>query len=66
LPKGWEYWEKFDRAFIVASRALIVLTIDGWKDSVGVQAEIKIAKELGIPVDYLRLHSGSVTEEPPC
>jgi hypothetical protein len=53
LPKGWEFWEKFDRAFIGVSRALIVLTIDGWKESTGVQAEIKIAKELGIPVDYL-------------
>jgi hypothetical protein len=66
LPKGWEFWEKFDRAFISVSRALIVLTIDGWKDSTGVQAEIRIAKELGIPVDYLWPHSMSVTEEPPC
>ena len=32
---------------------LMVLMLDGWVESVGVQAEIKIAKELGIPVQYI-------------
>ena len=66
IHEEWEYWQKFDRVFIGVSRALIVLCLDGWKESVGVQAEIKIAKELGIPVDYLWPHGASLTEEPPC
>ena len=32
---------------------MYVLMFDGWKDSVGVTAEIEYAKELGIHVEYL-------------
>ena len=37
--------------------------LDGWQQSVGVQAEIAIARELGKPVTYLRLSDQA--EEPP-
>lgn len=53
LPTNWEYWESYDRAFLKASRKLIVLKLDGWENSVGVTAEIKIAKELGIEIEYI-------------
>jgi hypothetical protein len=53
LPKGWEFWEKFDRAYLRCSRQVIVLTLDGWKTSTGVNAEIKIAVEMGIPISYM-------------
>ncbi len=53
LPRGWDYWERFDREFIQASDKLVVAMMDGWKESKGVQAEILIAQELGKPVDYL-------------
>lgn len=53
IPSTWAYWEKHDRAMLEACSKLVVLTLDGWKESVGVQAEIAIAKELGIPVEYM-------------
>lgn len=53
LPRGWEYWEGFDRIMIGACSKLIVLRLDGWKESTGVQAEIKIANERGIPIEYI-------------
>jgi hypothetical protein len=53
LPKGWDYWERYDRAYMEISRAVVVLCIDGWKDSVGVAAEITIAGRLELPVLYL-------------
>lgn len=53
LPGTWEYWERVDRAFLERCSHLFVLKLDGWKTSVGVQAEIKIAKDLGLPVIYL-------------
>lgn len=53
LPKGWEFWQEFDRAYIAASKMLVVLCIDGWRESVGVSAEISIATEMGIPVEYI-------------
>lgn len=52
LPMGWDFWHAYDRAFLEHSNAVIVLCLDGWQESTGVQAEIKIARELGIPVEY--------------
>jgi hypothetical protein len=52
LPRGWEFWNKFDHEFIQASEKVIVARMDGWLESKGVQAEIKIANELGKPVEY--------------
>jgi hypothetical protein len=50
LPGDWRFWERYDRAFLEACGALAILTLDGWKESVGVGAEIRIAFELGLPV----------------
>lgn len=54
LPRGWDFWERFDREFISASEEVVVLMLDGWRESKGVTAEIAIARELGIPVTYLK------------
>jgi hypothetical protein len=32
---------------------VFVLTLPGWKESVGVQAEIRLATDVGIPVFYI-------------
>lgn len=53
LPKGWEYWEGFDRRMIAACDRVVVYCQDGWQESVGVTAEIKIARELKKPVDFI-------------
>ena len=52
LPTGWEYWHQLDHAMITRCTELHVLQIDGWQESVGVAAEIKIAQAFGIPVTY--------------
>lgn len=53
LPLDWEFWQGYDRAILAACVRMSVLMQPGWKESVGVQAEIKSAKELGIAVEYL-------------
>ncbi len=53
LPTAWEFWEQHDTAILRACRKLIVLQQDGWQESVGVNAEIRIARELYIDVEYL-------------
>jgi nucleoside 2-deoxyribosyltransferase len=53
LPKGWDFWEAYDRTFIDWADEVHVLMLDGWKESKGVTAEIAIAKELGKPVHYI-------------
>lgn len=60
VPGDWNFWAKFDTAFISCCHKLFVLTIDGWEKSTGVTAEIKIAKDFGIPVIYLKWEEDEV------
>lgn len=53
LPTDWSFWEPFDRDHLQRSDEVVVLTLDGWRESVGVAAELRIAEELGRPVRYL-------------
>lgn len=53
LPTHWEYWREYDEAMLGACNELWVLMLDGWKDSVGIQAEIAAAERLGLPVHYV-------------
>lgn len=62
LPVGWDYWEQFNKAFINKCDRLYVLKLDGWEKSVGVQAEVGIARSLRIPIEYFSLPKLSVIE----
>lgn len=53
LPGDWKFWEGYDRCILASCKKIMVLKLPGWETSTGVQAEIKIGKELGIPVEYL-------------
>jgi hypothetical protein len=55
LPTHWAFWEKYDRAILSCCHKVIVLKLVGWEKSTGVQAEIKIALEMGLPVEYIDL-----------
>lgn len=52
LPRGWQFWECYDKTMIGCCDDLLVLTLPGWETSTGVQAEIQIAQDMGIPIDY--------------
>ena len=45
-------WLKYDFLFLKHCKKLFVLKLPGWEDSIGVAAEIKMAKKLGIPIKY--------------
>lgn len=53
LPTDWVYWEANCKAFLKCCSKIFILKLKGWRESVGVQAEIKIARDLGLPVIYL-------------
>ena len=53
LPGDWAFWQRYDRAMLERCDELAVLQLDGWEKSVGVQAEIAIAKELNLPVRFI-------------
>ena len=50
VPTTWGFWQRVDQDYLRHCQALGVLKLPGWKESVGVQAEIKLAKSLGIPI----------------
>jgi hypothetical protein len=53
LKGSWEFWQKIDIEYLLLSERVIVLCLDGWRESTGVNAEIDIAKQLGIPISYM-------------
>lgn len=53
LPTDWNYWKQFAEAYLSCSKEVIVLKLDGWKESTGVNAEIEIALAMKIPVTYM-------------
>lgn len=64
LEGSWEFWERVDLAFLAKSEELYVVTMDGWKESVGVGAEIDFAIKNNIPVKYVDPITLEITEEP--
>jgi len=46
LPTSWEYWEKIDKEFMDWCDIMFILTLDGWKESVGINGEINYMKKL--------------------
>lgn len=53
LPTDWNFWQDQDESMITALDLFMVLPLDGWQQSVGVQAELEIAKNLSKPPMYL-------------
>lgn len=53
VPTNWEFWSKVDREYLTRCDVLAVLTLPGWRESVGVQAEMKLAVELHLPVVFV-------------
>jgi hypothetical protein len=53
MPTNWGFWSRVDREYLSRSDVLAVLTLPGWRASVGVRAEIQIARELGLPIVYI-------------
>lgn len=46
----WEDWREVDAEMIRRCQGMLVLTLSGWGESVGVSAEIKLARQRGMPV----------------
>ena len=53
LPGDWSFWAPLARQYIARCDEVVVLQLDGWRESEGVRAELALARELGRRVDYL-------------
>jgi len=65
LPTDWRFWERHVREQLLYCDEVVVLTLDSWRDSQGVRAEIQIAAELGKLVWYLDPPRSKSSESPP-
>lgn len=59
-PFDADYWWTHNRTMLYHAGCLLVLMLDGWKNSVGVRQEIEYAESHNIPVSYL--HAEKTTE----
>ena len=55
LPKGWGFWQPYDHLMMDACRGIVVLMLDGWRESKGVRAEIEYMSRRGIAAEYLSM-----------
>jgi len=53
VPGDWKFWASVDLEFLVCCDELWVLTLPGWRKSVGVAEEIRQAREWDIPITYV-------------
>lgn len=54
VPSDWEYWQNYCRLCISKCDMVYVIMLEGWESSSGVQGEIAIAKELNVPIEYIK------------
>jgi hypothetical protein len=52
LMLGWDFWERYDTELVKMCDEVRVLKLPGWEESVGVQAEIELARKMGKAVRY--------------
>jgi hypothetical protein len=53
LPTDWAYWQEADTQHLRRCDEVVVVTLDGCDQSVGVQEEIRPARQLGKSVRYV-------------
>jgi hypothetical protein len=53
LPTDWSFWQRFDEEHLQRCDEVLVLRIDGWRESVGVRAEIELAVALEKRVEFV-------------
>jgi len=53
LPRGWEFWQRYDTAMICNAGLVLVVQMPGWEKSKGIAGEVALAQEFGVPVKYM-------------
>ena len=53
VRRDHDYWMPMDLRILAICDSLQVLVLDGWRESVGIEAEIDFASQLHIPIDYI-------------
>ena len=62
-PKDFDFWREFDFNMLSKANYMYVLPLEGWKESVGVKAEIDFANAVGIPYSVISLTYDTLHKE---
>lgn len=54
LPTDAAFWRDYNFAMLGQAQEFMVLTLDGWAQSIGIDLETREANRLKLPVTYLR------------
>lgn len=63
-PFDFKLWMKVDKELMDGAAGLIVIEMDGWKESVGVQEEIQEFKKQDKAIYYLGESGGKLHDQP--
>ena len=64
LTGEWETWAAFDEIVIGKCDEFLILTLDGWQESTGVNTETKIAKRLNKRISYVDPETCEIRDNP--
>jgi hypothetical protein len=53
MPTDAKFWQTQNEGIINAATCVIVVKMDGWEQSIGVEMEIRFAQRNGIKIIYL-------------
>jgi Domain of unknown function (DUF1937) len=60
LPTDYKFWLDYNTHMLELCYGMFILCLDGWKDSLGIKDEIKIAQRLKIPIDHIDFNGQSL------
>ena len=58
LPRTWDFWRPFDLRMLRACDVMYVLTLPGYRQSVGLSEEVHFSLKLGKPVFEMHYDTG--------
>ena len=64
MNRHWPGWYLHSSVMLTSSAALYVLPLLGWRESVGVQAEIEQARGMQLPIRYVDPVTYCISERP--
>lgn len=60
LGTAWSYWRDKDLRQLDAHDHMFIITLEGWKDSLGVRGEIKYCIKHNIPISLVEVTTGVI------
>ena len=53
MPSDWQFWQNFCSQILYKCDKLLVVKMEGWDKSSGVEEEMSIARDHNIPIEYM-------------